>query len=113
MKMRMSDMSTGLECSLNDFGNLLGEIVGSPQVFSEEPYLAHNILIHQHLPGAVRDLDLQADRSRSANGGNFAFLLAAFFERLRHHAQRDQVGQVGRVLIAAAIDLLELDRKSV
>ena len=46
---------------LNNFGDLLGEIVGSAQVFSKEAHLALDITIHEHLSRMIRDLDLQGD----------------------------------------------------
>src|SRR5271155_2823743 len=70
------DLSVRLESIVNDFRNLLGEIVGDAEVFSKEANLALNVAIHEHLSGMVGDVDLQCDLGRSGDGRHFALLLA-------------------------------------
>src|SRR5208282_1094132 len=99
-----------LDRILNDLGDLLGEIVGGTQVFSQEAYLTLDVTIHERFPGVIRDANIQGHLGRSGDRGYFALFLAAFGERSHGSAQRDQVGRTGRIMIAATIHVLELSR---
>jgi len=100
----------GLESIANDFGHLLGEIVGGPQVLSHEAHFPLNVAIHDCLTSVVCDPDLQGQRGSSHDRGHFAFFLAALGEGLRRGAQCDEVGSICRILVAATINMLKLAR---
>lgn len=61
-------------------GGLLGKVVGSFQVVADEPHFPGDVTVQQHLSLSVRELTMNGDGGRAANGGYVALQFAAFLE---------------------------------
>src|SRR5713101_9809170 len=76
----LNKFATALKRFADDASNLFGEVVGGVQVLTHEAHPARDLAVHQRLPAAIGDLDLQLDRGPSADRGHLARFLAAMLE---------------------------------
>src|SRR5207253_1248206 len=88
-------------------GCLLGEVVGSLEISTEEPDLAVYIPLQEGSPVRPRELAMNRDGGRAGNGCHLPGPLTACFESSDGAMKNNEVGDPNRIAVAIAIDMLE------
>src|ERR1700747_79875 len=88
-------------------GCLLGEVVGSLEISTEEPDFAVYIPLQEGSPVRPRELAMNRDGGRAGNGCHLPGPLTACFESSDGAMKNNEVGDPNRIAVAIAIDMLE------
>src|SRR5208337_1998031 len=87
--------------------DLFGDVIGCFQVVAEEPHLAVNVALQQHLSLFIRELTMNRNGGGSANRCEVTLKFTALFEACNRRVKNNEIGGVGGIPVTVTIDLGE------